>query len=74
VAVLVEATSVIVRRGKLEAAYSGGWSGFVADCPNKTLCADRHIARIGFMSPLDVEGLFATWRSLAWSSSETARQ
>ena len=56
-AVLVEATSVIVRREKLEAAYPGGWAGFVADCPNKTLCADRHLARIGFMSPVDVEGL-----------------
>ncbi len=56
-AVLVEATSVIVRREKLEAAYPGGWAGFVADCPNKTLCADHHLARIGFMSPVDVEGL-----------------
>jgi hypothetical protein len=54
-AVLVEATSVIARREKLEAAYPGGWAGFVADCPNRTLCADRHLARIGFMSPADVE-------------------
>jgi hypothetical protein len=57
VAVLVGATSVIVRREKLEVAYLGGWAGVVADCLNKSLCADRHLARIGFMSPVDVEGL-----------------
>jgi hypothetical protein len=54
-AVLVEAISVIVRRVRIEESYPGGWDAFDADCPNKTLCADSDIARVGFMMPTDVE-------------------
>lgn len=35
--------------------YPGGWAGFVADCPNATLCADAQLARVGFMTPTDVQ-------------------
>src|SRR5665213_1450094 len=54
-AVLVEATSVIVRRSAIEAHYAGGWQAFVADVPNGTACWDDDIARVGFMSPVDAE-------------------
>lgn len=52
-AVLVEGISVIVRRLDIDAKYPGGWDGYVDDCPNATLCADEHIARVGFMAPPD---------------------
>ncbi len=52
-ALLVEGVSVIVRRLDIDARYPGGWAGYIDDCPNATLCADAHIARIGFMAPAD---------------------
>ena len=52
--VLVEALSVVVRRETLEARYPGGVAAYQADCPNGTFCADAHLTRVGFMSPVDV--------------------
>lgn len=49
-AVLVEGVSVIVKRASIDQRYPGGWNAFVKDAPNSTLCADSHIARLGFMS------------------------
>jgi hypothetical protein len=54
-AVLVEGISVIIKRKKIEEKFSGGWEAFVRDVPNSTLCADDELARVGFMSPEDVE-------------------
>jgi len=54
-AVLVEAISIIIRRTTIDEKYPGGWDTFVEKAPNKTLCADKKIARLGFMSPFDVE-------------------
>ena len=54
-AVLVEATSVIIKRSSIDEKYPGGWESFVRDVPNKTLCADSLLARVGFMSSIDVE-------------------
>lgn len=54
-AVLVEAISVIVRRDAIAARFSGGWRQFLATVPNSTLCFDEDLARVGFMSPPDVE-------------------
>jgi len=51
--VLVEAHSVIVRCDAIHERYEGGWDQFSADVPNRTLCSDGEIARIGFMSPTD---------------------
>jgi hypothetical protein len=60
-AVLVEATSVIVRVAAIQERYVGGWISFARSPPNKTLCSDNELARIGFMSPDDcrafVDGL-----------------
>jgi hypothetical protein len=53
--VLVEAHSVIVRCDAIHGRYSGGWEKFIADVPNRTLCSDGEIARVGFMSPADAK-------------------
>jgi hypothetical protein len=52
-AVLVEATSVIVRVQTIYERYDGGWTMFAKNAPNRTLCSDNEVARIGFMSPDD---------------------
>lgn len=52
-AVLVEGISVIVRREAIERKIAGGWDAFRKTVPNRTLCADEEIARVGFMSPSD---------------------
>jgi hypothetical protein len=54
-AVLVEAISVITRIDTILKAVPGGWDGLKRIVPNSTLCADTEIARVGFMSPVDVE-------------------
>jgi len=38
--VLVEATSVIIKRSAIDEKWPGGWESFVRDVPNQTLCAD----------------------------------
>ena len=54
-AVLVEGISVIVRRDAIDRCVTGGWDAFVTSVPNGTLCADDEIARVGFLSPQEVE-------------------
>jgi hypothetical protein len=54
-AVLVEAISVITRIDAILKSVPGGWDGFKRTVSNDTLCADTEIARVGFMSPVDVE-------------------
>ena len=54
-AVLVEAISVIVRMDAIKEKYPGGWVTFRDKVPNRTLCADDELARIGFMTPDDVK-------------------
>lgn len=53
-AVLVEAISVIVRAEAIKTKFRGGWDRFVSLVPNRTLCADGELARVGFMTPDDV--------------------
>jgi hypothetical protein len=50
-AVLIEAISVIVRRNAIDRRFNGGWKVFVSRVPNKTLCTDGLLARVGFMDP-----------------------
>jgi hypothetical protein len=52
-AVLVEGISVIVRVEAINERYRGGSTSFVLRVPNKTLCSDNEVARIGFMTPDD---------------------
>jgi hypothetical protein len=54
-AVLIEATSVVIRADALMQKFPGGWEAFKRIVPNQTLCADNEIVRVGFMSPQDVE-------------------
>lgn len=54
-AVLIEATSVVLRADALLKKVTGGWEAFIRLVPNKTLCADNEIVRVGFMYPDDVE-------------------
>lgn len=54
-AVLIEAISVLVKAQAIIEKYPGGWEQFSQDVPNQTLCADGEIARVGFMSPGDVQ-------------------
>lgn len=54
-AVLLEAISVVIRRSVITDRFPGGWNEFVLLVPNATLCADDHVARVGFMQPSEVE-------------------
>lgn len=53
-AVLIEGISVVVRLDRLEPVMPGGFEQFAEMAPNRTLCADTEIARVGFMTPDDV--------------------
>lgn len=53
-AVLLEGISVVVRRDSVARKCPGGWDGFLHAVPNRTLCYDDQIARVGFMVPPDV--------------------
>jgi hypothetical protein len=53
-AVLIEAISVVIRTDALFEKYPGGWNAFKKIVPNKTLCSDNELARVGFMAPQDV--------------------
>ena len=74
--VLVECYSVIVRRFELQRRYPGGLAGYEQDCANRTLCADTHLVRVGFMAERDIR-LFIlrnlTRAGLASSPSGKAR-
>ncbi len=54
-AVLIEANSVVVKAESIVKKYPGGWEQFQNDVPNKTLCADGELVRVGFMSPYDAQ-------------------
>jgi len=58
-AVLVEGISVVVRHDAIASRCPGSWNGFVTAVPNKTLCADQHLARVEFMAPDDVKAYVA---------------
>jgi hypothetical protein len=64
VPVLIEAISVVVRRDAIEQKFVGGWLAFLAGIPNNTLCFDDEVARVGFMSPEDVQAFVRDLESL----------
>ena len=53
--VLVEALSVIVRVDTVSRRYPDGLHGYARDCPNGSFCTDGRLARVGFLSPHDVD-------------------
>jgi hypothetical protein len=63
-AVLIEAISVVVRRDAIGNKIQGGWNRFLEVVPNRTLCFDDFLARVGFMSPVDVEKFCSDLQSL----------
>jgi hypothetical protein len=54
-AVLVEGISVLIRKDSIQNKMSGGDARFRLLIPNSTFCEDDHLARIGFLNPVDVE-------------------
>lgn len=46
---------MIIRADRILTAFNGGWETFKTLVPSETLCADEEIARVGFMSPGEVE-------------------
>ena len=48
--VLLEALSVVIRAEALLTRFHGGWDAFVQGVPNRTLCADGFLARVGFLT------------------------
>lgn len=61
---LLEAISVVIRRTSIDARYPDGWNAFVQAVPNATLCADDHLARVGFMQATEVEDFVAALEPL----------
>ena len=59
-AVLIEAISVVIKATTIVERYPGGWEAFEADPPNRTLCADGELIRVGFMTPDDVRAFVDT--------------
>ncbi len=53
-AVLIEAISVVFRRGLIDERFPGGWAAFLGEAPNRTLFSDGDLGCIGFMHPDDV--------------------
>lgn len=47
--VLVEGYSVIIQAQEIEAKWHGGLKQFAKEVPNKTLCLDGSLVRVGFM-------------------------
>ena len=54
-AVIIEAISVVLRRSSIAERFKGGWPAFQRAIPNATGCQDDDLARVGFMTPVDVE-------------------
>lgn len=52
-AVLIEAVSVVIRIETIADKYPGGLEQYIKDFPNRTLCMDEDIVRVGFMDSND---------------------
>lgn len=59
-AVLIEATSVVVRREAIGLWLDSGWAHFLELVPNGTLCGDDDLVRVGFMTPADTEAFITS--------------
>ena len=63
-AVLIEATCVVVRVEAIKDRYPGGWVAFRDSAPNRSLVCDNEIASIGFMAHQDVDAFIRHLQSL----------
>jgi len=48
--VLVEAINVIVRNEMIEEKYPGGLGSYWVDSPNRSMCSDDYVTRVGFLA------------------------
>lgn len=58
--VLLDGTSVVVRLDAISERYPGFWPRFVDELPNRTLCCDGDLARVGFMDTRDATAFVAS--------------
>jgi hypothetical protein len=68
-AVLIEAMSVVGRLHRTLSLF-GSWQRFVALVPNRTLCCDNEIWRVGFMHPEDAMHFIGTLIRYGFTWSE----
>lgn len=54
-AVLIEAINVVIQLQTLRERYPGGIDSFEQNIPNRSYCADDHLARVGFLLPAEME-------------------
>src|SRR5580765_2730641 len=54
-AILIEAINVVIQLGTLRDRYPGGLASFEEDVPNRSFCADDHLARVGFLQQPEME-------------------
>jgi hypothetical protein len=54
-AILIEAINVVFQLGTLRERYPGGLASFEEDVPNRSFCADDHLARVGFLQQPEME-------------------
>ena len=54
-AVLIEGISVVVRAKSMLDTFGGDWEAVKKVIPNRTLCCDTELVRVGFITPVDVE-------------------
>jgi hypothetical protein len=66
VAVLIEGYSVVVDAASIIDKYPGGWENFKMNVPNRTLCNDGDLVRLGFMHPEDAEDFLQSHVSLGF--------
>jgi hypothetical protein len=67
-AVLVEAVSVIIKASAIQEKYPGGWKKFKANLPNRTMCTDGELIRVGFMVPGDARAFVRELESFGFVS------
>jgi hypothetical protein len=65
-AVLIEAISVVIRLVTIAEKYPGGVEQYVKDSPNRTLCMDDSIARLGFMTGRDAQDFIESLERLGF--------
>ncbi len=53
-AILIEGTSVVIKRSSINEKFEGGWQTFLEDMPHNAYCFVQDIVRVTFMSPVDV--------------------
>jgi Tetratricopeptide repeat len=58
-AILIEAINVVVKLDVLRTRYPGGIAAYEQDCPNRSFCADNHLARVGFLNAEEMEAFVA---------------